>query len=103
VWFRNGAAGKLRFLAGLDRVFVESSTTKAANISAEVGLSDLTAGTFAHSLPYGRKQRARDCDALALSPDMFCFWIEPIGGMGREDVERISQLIPPLLLKTALC
>ena len=64
---------------------------QARDYIAEVGLSDLT-DERAASLPYGRKRALEIATTLALSPDMLLL-DEPMAGMGREDVERISQLI----------
>ena len=64
---------------------------QAREYIAEVGLSDLT-DERAASLPYGRKRALEIATTLALSPDMLLL-DEPMAGMGREDVERISQLI----------
>ncbi|MGI3211150.1 ABC transporter ATP-binding protein [Roseovarius tibetensis] len=57
----------------------------------EVGLTDLT-NERAAALPYGRKRALEIATTLALSPDMLLL-DEPMAGMGREDVELISQLI----------
>ncbi|OUS21539.1 ABC transporter ATP-binding protein, partial [Rhodobacterales bacterium 59_46_T64] len=62
---------------------------QAREYIAEVGLSDLT-DERAASLPYGRKRALEIATTLALSPDMLLL-DEPMAGMGREDVERISQ------------
>ena len=64
---------------------------QARDYIAEVGLSDLT-DERAASLPYGRKRALEIATTLALSPDMLLL-DESMAGMGREDVERISQLI----------
>ena len=64
---------------------------QAREYIAEVGLSDLT-DERAASLPYGRKRALEIATTLALSPDMLLL-DKPMAGMGREDVERISQLI----------
>lgn len=64
---------------------------QARDYITEVGLSDLT-DERAASLPYGRKRALEIATTLALSPDMLLL-DEPMAGMGREDVERISQLI----------
>jgi branched-chain amino acid transport system ATP-binding protein len=64
---------------------------QAREYIAEVGLSDLT-DERAASLPYGRKRALEIATTLALSPDLLLL-DEPMAGMGREDVERISQLI----------
>ncbi len=57
----------------------------------EVGLSEFV-NERAAALPYGRKRALEIATTLALSPDMLLL-DEPMAGMGREDVERISQLI----------
>tara|TARA_R110002020_G_scaffold170229_4_gene359677 strand:+ start:1100 stop:1849 length:750 start_codon:yes stop_codon:yes gene_type:complete len=57
----------------------------------EVGLTKYT-NERAAALPYGRKRALEIATTLALSPDMLLL-DEPMAGMGREDVELISQLI----------
>ena len=57
----------------------------------EVGLSAFV-NERAASLPYGRKRALEIATTLALAPDMLLL-DEPMAGMGREDVELISQLI----------
>jgi len=57
----------------------------------EVGLTGFT-NERAAALPYGRKRALEIATTLALSPDMLLL-DEPMAGMGREDVELISQLI----------
>ena len=57
----------------------------------EVGLTEFI-NERAAALPYGRKRALEIATTLALSPDMLLL-DEPMAGMGREDVERISQLI----------
>ena len=57
----------------------------------EVGLSAFV-DERAASLPYGRKRALEIATTLALAPDMLLL-DEPMAGMGREDVELISQLI----------
>ena len=57
----------------------------------EVGLTEFT-GERAAALPYGRKRALEIATTLALSPDMLLL-DEPMAGMGREDVMRISDLI----------
>lgn len=57
----------------------------------EVGLTEFV-NERAAALPYGRKRALEIATTLALSPDMLLL-DEPMAGMGREDVERISQLI----------
>ena len=57
----------------------------------EVGLTGFT-NERAAALPYGRKRALEIATTLALAPDMLLL-DEPMAGMGREDVELISQLI----------
>lgn len=57
----------------------------------EVGLTEFT-NARAAALPYGRKRALELATTLALSPDMLLL-DEPMAGMGREDVDRIAQLI----------
>jgi branched-chain amino acid transport system ATP-binding protein len=58
---------------------------------AEVGLGDF-AGHTAAELSYGRKRALEIATTLALDPEMMLL-DEPMAGMGREDVERITELI----------
>jgi branched-chain amino acid transport system ATP-binding protein len=64
---------------------------RALDLLAQVGL-----GEFAHShaaeLSYGRKRALEIATTLALEPEMMLL-DEPMAGMGREDVERITELI----------
>jgi len=64
---------------------------KAREFIEEVGLSEFI-NERAAALPYGRKRALEIATTLALSPDMLLL-DEPMAGMGREDVERISDLI----------
>lgn len=57
----------------------------------EVGLTEFT-NERAVALPYGRKRALEIATTLALSPDLLLL-DEPMAGMGREDVDRIAQLI----------
>ncbi|WP_299567577.1 ABC transporter ATP-binding protein [uncultured Sulfitobacter sp.] len=62
----------------------------------EVGLTEFTHERAA-ALPYGRKRALEIATTLALSPDMLLL-DEPMAGMGREDVDRIAQLIRKIAL-----
>lgn len=73
-----------------DRI-LESYDDQARGYINEVGLSEFV-NERAAALPYGRKRALEIATTLALSPDMLLL-DEPMAGMGREDVERISQLI----------
>ncbi len=64
---------------------------KARGFIEEVGLTAST-NERAAVLPYGRKRALEIATTLALSPDMLLL-DEPMAGMGREDVDRISGLI----------
>ena len=57
----------------------------------DVSLTDF-ADTPAGELPYGRKRALEIATTLALEPEMLLL-DEPMAGMGREDVSRISALI----------
>jgi branched-chain amino acid transport system ATP-binding protein len=63
----------------------------AMDLVEAVGLADFAA-TPAVELPYGRKRALELATTLALNPEMMLL-DEPMAGMGREDVERISVLI----------
>ena len=64
---------------------------QAMRVLAEVGLGDY-AGLLAVELPYGRKRALEIATTLALEPEMLLL-DEPMAGMGREDIGRISGLI----------
>ena len=72
-----------RVLRGLD--------DRANAIVADVGLA-LYADTLAVELPYGRKRALEIATTLALEPELLLL-DEPMSGMGREDIVRISALI----------
>lgn len=59
-------------------------------------LEDVGLGSYAHlkavELPYGRKRALEIATTLALDPEMLLL-DEPMAGMGREDIGRISELI----------
>lgn len=59
-------------------------------------LEDVGLGAYAHlqavELPYGRKRALEIATTLALDPEMLLL-DEPMAGMGREDIGRISELI----------
>jgi branched-chain amino acid transport system ATP-binding protein len=64
---------------------------RAEELLDMVGLSRLADATVA-DLPYGRKRALEIATTLALEPELMLL-DEPTQGMGREDVERITQLI----------
>jgi len=64
---------------------------KAMQLLAEVGLTEY-AHLQAVELPYGRKRALEIATTLALDPEMLLL-DEPMAGMGREDIARISALI----------
>ena len=64
---------------------------RAMELLAEVGLTDY-AGLTAVELPYGRKRALEIATTLALEPEMLLL-DEPMAGMGREDIARVSDLI----------
>ena len=63
----------------------------ALKLVADVGLTDFAHHT-AGELSYGRKRALEIATTLALDPEMLLL-DEPMAGMGREDVERITALI----------
>lgn len=73
-----------------DRILSKFDDQARAHLD-EVGLTSFT-NERAAALPYGRKRALELATTLALSPDMLLL-DEPMAGMGREDVELISQLI----------
>jgi branched-chain amino acid transport system ATP-binding protein len=70
---------------------VEVLNDRAAELLDQVGLGGY-ADTPAVELPYGRKRALEIATTLALEPEMLLL-DEPMAGMGREDVARISALI----------
>jgi branched-chain amino acid transport system ATP-binding protein len=64
---------------------------EALGLIEAVGLSDYI-GSAAAELSYGRKRSLEIATTLALDPEMLLL-DEPMAGMGREDIERISALI----------
>ncbi len=64
---------------------------RAASLIADVGLSPYI-HSLAVELPYGRKRALEIATTLALEPDLLLL-DEPMAGLGREDVARISALI----------
>jgi len=64
---------------------------RAMELLEMVGLQDF-AGTTVAEMPYGRKRALEIATTLALEPEMMLL-DEPTQGMGREDVERVTQLI----------
>jgi branched-chain amino acid transport system ATP-binding protein len=64
---------------------------RALELLAQVGLGEF-AHTHAAELSYGRKRALEIATTLALEPEMMLL-DEPMAGMGREDVERITELI----------
>ncbi|MEM8569288.1 MAG: ABC transporter ATP-binding protein [Pseudomonadota bacterium] len=65
--------------------------TRAEELLDMVGLERFADATVA-DLPYGRKRALEIATTLALEPELMLL-DEPTQGMGREDVERITQLI----------
>jgi len=64
---------------------------RAVEILADVGLAG-SEQLVAAELPYGRKRVLEIATTLALEPEVMLL-DEPMAGMGREDIGRISQLI----------
>ena len=64
---------------------------QAMSLLAQVGLAGF-ANQLAVELPYGRKRALEVATTIALEPEMLLL-DEPMAGMGREDVRRISDLI----------
>ena len=60
-------------------------------VLAMVGLADF-ADSYAAALPYGRKRVLELATTLALDPQVLLL-DEPTAGLGREDIERVSELI----------
>ena len=70
---------------------VDVLNAQALSLLEEVGLAGF-ANRQAVELPYGRKRALEIATTIALEPEMLLL-DEPMAGMGREDVARISQLI----------
>lgn len=70
---------------------VDVLNDRARELLDEVGLGSF-AGNAAVELPYGRKRALEIATTIALEPEMLLL-DEPMAGMGREDVARISKLI----------
>ncbi|NVO14081.1 MAG: ABC transporter ATP-binding protein [Rhodoplanes sp.] len=70
---------------------VEVLNDRAMDLLEQVGVQ-----SYAHlqavELPYGRKRALEIATTLALDPEMLLL-DEPMAGMGREDIQRISDLI----------
>jgi branched-chain amino acid transport system ATP-binding protein len=64
---------------------------RAEGLLADVGLDGFIDET-AVELPYGRKRALEIATTLALDPELLLL-DEPMAGMGREDIDRISALI----------
>jgi len=67
---------------------------RASALLADVGLEPY-ASMLAVELPYGRKRALEIATTIALEPQMLLL-DEPMSGMGREDIDRISALIKSL-------
>jgi branched-chain amino acid transport system ATP-binding protein len=70
---------------------VDVLNAQALSLLEDVGLAGF-ADRQAVELPYGRKRALEIATTIALEPEMLLL-DEPMAGMGREDVARISQLI----------
>jgi branched-chain amino acid transport system ATP-binding protein len=70
---------------------------RAQAIIADVGLSPYV-NALAVELPYGRKRALEIATTLALDPELLLL-DEPMAGMGREDIARISALIRSVAAK----
>ena len=72
------------------------SALNVLNDRARVLLADVGLDRYAHEaaieLPYGRKRALEIATTLALDPELLLL-DEPMAGMGREDIARISELI----------
>ena len=70
---------------------VDVLNAEALSLLDQVGLGGF-ANRLAVDLPYGRKRALEIATTIALEPELLLL-DEPMAGMGREDVARISQLI----------
>jgi branched-chain amino acid transport system ATP-binding protein len=64
---------------------------RAYELLDDVGLADYAA-VPAVEMPYGRKRALELATTLALDPELLLL-DEPMAGMGREDIDKIAQLI----------
>ena len=64
---------------------------RAAELADSVGIAEFLDSPAA-ALSYGRKRALEIATTLALEPEMLLL-DEPMAGLGREDIERITQLI----------
>jgi len=67
---------------------------RADELIASVGLQDVI-HDFAADLPYGRRRALEFATTLALEPELLLL-DEPMSGLGREDIGRVSALIRAL-------
>ncbi|NJM34187.1 MAG: ABC transporter ATP-binding protein [Rhodomicrobium sp.] len=70
---------------------LDALNERALHLLDRVGLAEF-ADQLAVELPYGRKRALEIATTIALEPEMLLL-DEPMAGMGREDVKRISNLI----------
>lgn len=70
---------------------LERLDAEAMQLLEDVGLAD-SASRMAVELPYGRKRALELATTLALKPQVLLL-DEPMAGMGREDIDRTSDLI----------
>jgi branched-chain amino acid transport system ATP-binding protein len=70
---------------------LDALNERSLQLLTEVGLAEY-AHLTAVELPYGRKRALEIATTLALDPEMLLL-DEPMAGMGREDIARISALI----------
>ena len=70
---------------------LEQLNDRAMALLADIGLTEY-ATRKAVELPYGRKRALEIATTLALEPEMLLL-DEPMAGMGREDIQRVSDLI----------
>lgn len=70
---------------------LSSLDARIAEVLDMVGLGEF-ADSYAAALPYGRKRVLELATTLALNPEVLLL-DEPMAGLGREDIERVSDLI----------
>jgi branched-chain amino acid transport system ATP-binding protein len=89
---QRGRGGSFDFWRG--KKVLHALDERASALLADVGLEPYSS-MLAVELPYGRKRALEIATTIALEPQMLLL-DEPMSGMAREDIDRISALIKSL-------